>query len=99
MHFRYIKVRKKNRLWYLSTSSRPSASLPLSVNKLEKKSSVDAIFMPKTALFKINPIEDTYKLSKLQIEKREVIVKNQQYQLQLSYYKKHENFDNFTQTE
>ena len=88
---------KENHLWYLSTSSRPSANLLLLVNELEKRSSVDAIFIPKTALSKIDSMEDTYRLSKLQIEEWKVIVENWQYQLQLSYHEKHKNYDNFTQ--
>ena len=72
---------KKTQLWYPSTLSRPSASLHLSVNKSEEKSSVNTIFTPKTAPSEIDPMEDTYRLSKLQIKEREVIVENRQYQL------------------
>ena len=67
---------KENRLWYPSASSGPPASLPLLVNKSDTGSSADAIFTPKTAPSKVDPMEDTYGLSKLQIEEREVLVEN-----------------------
>ena len=90
---------KENQLWYPSTSSGPPASLPLSVNESEEKSSADAIFTPKTVPSKIDPMKNTYGLSDLQIKEQEVIVENRQYQLQLNYYEKHKNCDNFTQAE
>ena len=88
--------KKENRLWYPSTLSGPPASLPLLVNKLEEGRSADAIFTPKTAPSKIDPMEDTYRLSDLQIKEQKVSVKNRQYQLLLSYHEKHENCNDFT---
>ena len=90
---------KENRLWYPSTLSGPPVSLPLLVNELEEESSADAIFMPKTAPFEVDPMEDTYGLSELQIKEREVFVEDQQYKLQQSYHEKYENCDDFTQAE
>ena len=90
---------KENRSWYLSTLSGPPASLLLSVNKLEEISSANTILTPKTALSKIDPMEDTYRLSELQIKEQEVIVENWQYQLQFSYHEKHKKCDDFTQAE
>ena len=60
--------KKENQLWYPSISSRPPASLPLLVSKLEEKSSTDTIFISKTIPSKINPIENTYRLNNLQIQ-------------------------------
>ena len=90
---------KENQLWYPSTSNGPPASLPLLVSKSEERSSADTIFIPKTVPSEIDPMEETYGLSNLKIKEREIIVKNQQYQLQLSYHEKHENCDDFTQAE
>ena len=42
-------------------------------------------------------MEDMYRLSKMQIQKQKNIVKTQQYQLQLSYHKKFDNCNDFTQ--
>ena len=53
--------------------------------------------MPKTTLSEIDPIKDTYGLSNLQIQEWEIVVGTRQYYLQLSYHKKFENYDNFTQ--
>ena len=59
--------KKENQLSYFSILSGLSASLPLLVSKPEERNNADAIFTPKTTLFKIDPMEDMYRLSKLQI--------------------------------
>ena len=71
----FIKMRKKtdySTQHFEQTTSQPA----LIGQQIGKKNSTDAIFMPKTHPSEIDSMEDMYRLSNLQIKKREVIVEN-----------------------